>query len=210
MTSKKPNVDRFDNRLSAVYSRTENKEQQYDEWAATYDNDLLDDLGYVAFREAGEIFMAVVPDKNYRILDVACGTGLAGEYLKQHGYRNIDGADLSTEMMAIAGQRDVYQSTWQHDSTQSAALDDLYDAVLCVGMFSYAVPKISDMHNVVNCVKPGGVCVITVNGAAWRDLGLELEVFGEASLHGFAIEDIRIANYIENEGIDSRVLVIRR
>jgi len=210
MSKKTPDLNRFDNRLSAVYSRTEDKEQQYDEWAATYENDLLDDLGYVAFREAGEIFMAVVPDKNYRILDVACGTGLAGEYLKQHGYRNIDGADLSTEMMAIAGQRDVYQSTWQHDFTQSATLDDLYDAVLCVGMFSYAVPKISDMHNVVNCVKPGGVCVITVNGAAWRDLGLELEVFGEAGLHGFAIEDIRIADYIENEGIDSRVLVIRR
>ena len=38
----------------AAYSRTENKEQQYDEWAQTYDSDLVDDLGYVAFREVGE------------------------------------------------------------------------------------------------------------------------------------------------------------
>ena len=32
MNEKKPDVQRFDPRLAAAYSRTENKEQQYDEW----------------------------------------------------------------------------------------------------------------------------------------------------------------------------------
>ena len=136
--------------------------------------------------------------------------GFGGEYLKQHGYDHIEGADLSKEMMAIAEKRQVYRTTWQHDFTQPASLDSLYDALLCVGMFSYAIPKISDMHNVVNCVKPGGYCVITVNGAAWRDLKLEPEVHKEAKRHGFCVDEIRSAGYIENEGIDSRVLVIRR
>jgi SAM-dependent methyltransferase len=210
MNHKNPDVDRFDDRLAAVYSRTENKEQQYDEWAKTYDSDLLDDLGYVAFREASDIFIDVVPDRNCRVLDVACGTGLAGEYLKQHGYQNIDGVDLSGKMMAIARQREVYHATWQHDFTGPADLNELYDAVLCVGMFSYAIPKISDMHNVVNCARPGATCVITINGAAWQELELEPEVYREADLNGFTIEEIRKARYIEKEGIDSRVLVITR
>jgi 2-polyprenyl-3-methyl-5-hydroxy-6-metoxy-1,4-benzoquinol methylase len=210
MTTKKPNVDRFDNRLAAAYSRTENKEQQYDEWAATYDSDLVDDLGYVAHRDAGDVFMERVVDKSAHILDVACGTGLAGEYLFDHGYKNIEGADLSNEMMAVSRNREAYTATWQHDFTKPAKIEKFYEAILCVGMFSFSIPKISHMHNVVNCVQPGGVCVITVNGAAWRDLNLDLEVAREAELHEFTIEEIRTAGYIVNEGIDSRILIIKR
>ncbi len=208
MTKNNPDPGRFDERLAAVYGRTENKEQQYDEWAQTYDSDLVDDLGYVAFSEAGDIFMEAVTDRSARILDVACGTGLAGAYLQRHGYKNVDGADLSTKMMAIASQRGLYRSTWQHDFTQPAKLENPYDAVLCVGMFSYAVPEITDMHNVVRCARSGATCVITVNGAAWRDLDLEPEVYREATRHGFTINQVRRAGYIESQGIDSRVLVI--
>ncbi len=208
MTEDNPNLERFDERLAAVYGRTENKEQQYDEWAQTYDSDLVDDLGYVAFSEAGDIFMEAVTDRSARILDVACGTGLAGAYLQRHGYLHVDGTDLSTKMMEVASQRGLYRSTWQHDFTRPARLEKLYDAVLCVGMFSYAVPKITDMHNVVRCARPGATCVITVNGAAWRDLNLEPEVYREAERHDFTINQVRRAGYIENQGIDSRVLVI--
>ncbi len=121
MNGDNPNLERFDERLAAVYGRTENKEQQYDEWAQTYDSDLVDDLGYVAFSEAGDIFMEVVTDRSARILDVACGTGLAGAYLQRHGYLHVDGADLSTKMMEVASQRGLYHSTWQHDFTRPAS-----------------------------------------------------------------------------------------
>ena len=207
---KPPDLKRFDERLAAAYSRTDNKEKQYDDWASTYDSDLVDDLGYVAYKSAGDVFMEVAPDRHARVIDVACGTGLAGQYLKDNGYENIHGADLSAEMMAIADKRQIYLSTWQHDFTKPIKPDQLYDALLCVGMFSYAVPKISDMHNVVNCVKSGSICVITVNGAAWKDLDLELQVYQEAERSGFAIEQIKASGYIEKEGIDCRVLVIRR
>ena len=210
MNKEKPNFDRFDNRLAMVYSTTTNKEQQYDEWAHQYDSDLVDDMGYVAHKDAGEIFIDLVPDRALSILDVACGTGLAGQYLQQNGYENLHGVDLSTEMMKIANDRKIYRSTWQHDFTKPVKLDNLYDALICVGMFSYAIPKISDMYNVVNCVKPGAICVITVNGAAWNDLNLEAEVYKEAKLHEFQINAIHSAGYIEREGIDCKVLIISR
>jgi predicted TPR repeat methyltransferase len=210
MAKKDIEVDQFDDRLAAAYNRTEDKEQQYDEWAATYDADLVDDMGYVAYRDASDIFFELVPDKDCHIIDVACGTGLVGEYMKTRAYRNIDGADFSKEMLALAEQREVYQTTWQHDFTTVKDLQQAYDALICVGLFSFAIPKISDMHNVVNCVKPGGYCVITVNGAAWVQLDLEAEVYQEAKTHQFSIEQIHRAGYIQKQGIDSRVLVIKR
>jgi len=66
------------------------------------------------------------------------------------------------------------------------------------------------MHNVVNCVEPGGLCVISVNGAAWTELEFEPMVHQEASDHNFTISDIRETGYIRNQNIDARVLVIKR
>ncbi|MDH3760197.1 MAG: methyltransferase domain-containing protein [Gammaproteobacteria bacterium] len=210
MGKKKIDIDQFDARLAAAYGREEDKQQQYDEWAASYDADLVDDLDYVAWRNAGDIFAGLVEDRSLRVLDVACGTGLAGEYLRTLGYQNLDGADFSSEMLALAEKRAVYDSLWQHDFTLAKDLEQRYDCLLCVGLFSFAVPKISDLHHVLNCVVPGGLCVITVNGAAWRQLALEAEVYRMAQLHGFRIEQIIEAEYIRKQDIDSRVLVIRR
>jgi predicted TPR repeat methyltransferase len=209
MKRKPPGVQRFDDRLSKVYSATENKEQQYDEWAATYESDLVNDLDYVAHKEAGNKFSVVVPDKSAKILDVACGTGLVGEYLRSLGYSNIHGVDFSMNMIAISRDRDIYQSIWQHDFTRPVIQEGQYDALICVGLFAYTIPGISDMHNVVNCVKPGGICVITVNGSAWVDLGLESQLMAEATHHNFVIEQITQTQYIKKEGIDARVLVIK-
>lgn len=210
MNDKKVDVEHFDDRLARVYSQTENKQQLFDEWAATYESDLLDDMDYVAHKQAGDIFFATVADISARVLDVACGTGLVGLYMQQRGYLNIDGADFSNEMLSIAGARNIYKSLWQHDFTTEKALKNLYDALICVGMFAFTLPKISHLHNVVNCVKPGGYCVITVNGEAWQQLELEAEVHREAGLHGFTIEEIVTADYIRKQGIDARVLIIKR
>ncbi len=210
MVSGRPDIHRFDDRLAAVYGDAGNKERHYDEWASSYDHDLVKDLGYVAHREAADIFMELVADTSSGILDVACGTGLVGRYLREHGYRTLDGADFSARMLHESGKLGIYRALWKHDFTQPASPPDSYDALICVGMFSYSLPGIVHMHHVVNCVRPGGLCVITVNGAAWRDLDLESAVRQESGKHGFAIEQTRTAGYIVKEDIDSRVLVIRR
>ena len=80
MSEKKPDVHRFDPRLAAAYSRTENKEQQYDEWAATYDSDLVGDMGYVAHIDAGNVF-----NTNCRANQVNCFGLELGELRYSYG-----------------------------------------------------------------------------------------------------------------------------
>jgi SAM-dependent methyltransferase len=202
-------MEKIDTRLSDLYTSDENKQEKYDQWAGDYESDLVDGMDYVAHIDAARIFSEVVVDKSCRILDVACGTGLVGGELKKLGYNNVDGTDFSAEMLKISEGRAVYNNLFQHDFTTALENPGGYDALICVGMFSFSVPKITDMIHVIRAVKPGRTCVITVNGAAWRELDLAGQVEIESGKHGFAVEQIIEAGYIQREDIDARVLVIR-
>lgn len=210
MSKKDIDIETFDPRLASVYRNRDDKLRHYDEWAESYESDLVDDLDYVAHRDASDIFAGLIENRSSRVLDVACGTGLVGEYLAGLGYDYIDGADFSGGMLTRAAARKVYRNLWQHDFTRPKKPDQAYDALICVGLFSFALPEIRHLHHVVECVTAGGSCVITVNGAAWRQLELEPEVHAAADRHGFVIEQIIEAGYIRGQDIDARVLVIRR
>jgi len=210
MVDKKFDIENVDSRLSAVYTSDQDKEAAYDQWANSYETDLVNDLGYVAHIDAASIFSKVFGDTGASVLDVACGTGLVGEELKNLGYTNVDGTDFSQEMLKVSDDRKVYQRLFQHDFTASAVEQGIYDALICVGMFAFSLPKICHMIHVINMVSPGGLCVITVNGAAWTEKNLDVQVKEESRRHGFCVEQIIEAGYIRRESIDSRVLVIRR
>ncbi len=49
-------------------------------------------------------------DRENKILDAGCGTGLVGIALKQKGYESVDGFDLSEEMIKVAAATGVYKS----------------------------------------------------------------------------------------------------
>jgi SAM-dependent methyltransferase len=208
--SKKPfKMDKVDKRLSDMYTSEDNKLEKYDRWAANYEVDLVEEMNYVAHIDAARIFSECVTDKNSRVLDVACGTGLVAGELERLGYQAIDGTDFSTEMLSVSAQRKVYQRLFHHDFTQALELPGVYDALICVGLFSFSLPRITDMIHVIRAVKPNHYCVITVNGAAWRELELGKAIEKEATQHGFVIENIIKAGYIQSQDIDARVLVIR-
>jgi 2-polyprenyl-3-methyl-5-hydroxy-6-metoxy-1,4-benzoquinol methylase len=209
MAGKDFEMEKIDTRLSALYTSDENKLEKYDSWAGEYESDLVNEMDYVAHIDATRIFSEIVTDKSCRILDVACGTGLVGEELRKLGFNNVDGTDFSAEMLKISRDRSVYQNLFQHDFTTALAEPGSYDALLCVGMFSFSVPKITDMIHVIRAVKPGRHCAITVNGAAWRELNLYEQVSVESVKYGFTVEQIIEAGYIQREAIDARVLIIR-
>lgn len=89
--------------------------EYYDQWADTYDADLLDGYGggdsiVATLRDALDRIddaEAFGPDRA-RVLDAGCGTGLVGAALHAIGYRDLHGVDLSHEMVAAARRRDIY------------------------------------------------------------------------------------------------------
>ena len=77
----------------------------YRDWAETYDATMLEGLRYRSPALVAALLGEHLPDRTAQVLDVGCGTGLAGQSLAELGFELIDGMDISPEMMQVAARR---------------------------------------------------------------------------------------------------------
>ncbi|HBU61781.1 MAG TPA: SAM-dependent methyltransferase, partial [Oceanicaulis sp.] len=89
------------NRIYNLSGDPEETRDAYKDWAENYDDDTVEGMGYVAPAVASDKLRALLPDTSIRILDAGCGTGLAGVELNKRGYQNVDGMDLSPDMLTV-------------------------------------------------------------------------------------------------------------
>lgn len=198
-------------KLKSVYDKSTVEDQRriYREWAETYDNDTLQDFGWIGFQPAAEEFEKRVADKNAVILDAGCGTGLSGKALFELGYTEIHGRDLSPEMLAKARETNVYQSLAEIDLTQSINEDRDYHAIFSCGVFGFGPPFAEHIRHLTELLKPDGYAVITVNGKGWIEKGWENELTRVVRTHDLNLEEVLDIKYIENENIDGKLLIFK-
>ncbi len=206
-----PNSDKIDSRLNNVYQTGGDKQAIFDKWAETYDYDLVNELGYVADVEACREFESIITDKNARVLDAGCGTGLVGLRLKHAGYHDIHGRDYSHKMLEKAEETAAYQTLQQHDLTMPIETEQGYDAAIAVGLFGFHDPSAKHLVNITCALRIGGLALVTVNGKAWRDTNWEsgLDYLNQNDSHTHVI-DIRTIDYLTADGIDGRLLTLER
>ena len=201
----------LDPRLARNYGEKNSDEVRftYRDWADTYDSELLDEFGYQAPNAAVETLQKHLPSLDSVILDMGCGTGLVGELLHSLGYRHLDGLDLSPEMLEKAKARGVYRTLGEADLTETLEIEQIYDAVICVGVFSHQRSQAFDLVKLFAGLKPNGVLVATVNGKGWRDIGWETLLEQSERKHGFQIEEISDIPYLTRQDIPGKLLIIR-
>jgi predicted TPR repeat methyltransferase len=80
----------------------------FDQYAATFDEQLVGTLGYQAPTQIGKLFRGLGPHAaSLRALDLGCGTGLVAEQL-QDLQMQWTGIDLSQKMIATAAKKALY------------------------------------------------------------------------------------------------------
>ena len=201
----------LDPRLARNYGEKNSDEVRltYRDWADAYDSELLDEFGYQAPNAAVETLHKRLPSLDSVILDMGCGTGLVGELLHNLGYRHLDGLDLSPEMLEKATARGVYRALGETDLTETLEIERIYDAVICVGVFSHQRRQPFDLVKLFAGLKAGGALIATVNGKGWRDLGWEMLLDKSKREHGFHIDKISDIPYLTRQDIPGKLLVIR-
>jgi len=143
----------------------------YKKWASIYDKDNDDLLGTVSQPNSVQIFHKHITDKNQKIIDVGCGTGLVGLELKKLGYTHFDGIDISKEMIDIAKDRG-YRSLFIGNLNESLPLEsNSYDAALCVGVFTHGHVGPSRLKELTRIIKSQGLVCFTVNEDVYESYG---------------------------------------
>lgn len=138
----------------------------YDQWSGTYDQELSEN-GYATPARCADALAAVQTPVSARILDFGCGTGVSGTALAARGFTNLDGCDLSIQMMKIAQSKGLYQRLWQIEACE--ALPKGYDVIAAVGVISTGAAPPDTLDIIMNALNIGGRVVFSFNDHALAD-----------------------------------------
>lgn len=110
----------------------------FDQFSADYDARMLDQLRYNAPQILTHLADLVMGQReSLSILDLGCGTGLAGAAFKQRA-RNLEGVDLSPLMIEKANQRGIYDQLVVADLESLLGADGpKYDLIIAADTLVY-------------------------------------------------------------------------
>ncbi|MCP4877874.1 MAG: class I SAM-dependent methyltransferase [Gammaproteobacteria bacterium] len=144
----------------------------YKKWAADYDHEMLDQLGYSAPTQIARLLSEQVTDTRSQVFDIGCGTGLTCVFLAEKGYANLDGIDLSADMVGVAGERGIYRELLVGDVNLALPLEDAsYDAAISSGTFTHGHVGPGPLSEIFRILKPGGILACTVHQGLWESMG---------------------------------------
>ena len=146
----------------------------YRDWAETYDETMLQGLNYRSPAKVADLLAQHLANRNAVLLDIGCGTGLAGQGLAAHGFVTIDGLDVSPEMMQVAARRGVYRNFVTADLNLPLDIpSDSYDGASCCGTFTHGHVNANCLDEVFRILKPGAPFAFTVKLEVWQSLGFK-------------------------------------
>jgi predicted TPR repeat methyltransferase len=110
----------------------------FDQFSVDYDNRMIGQLAYAAPQILFDLAAMVMPGRSkLSILDLGCGTGLAGVMFKPLAAR-LDGVDLSPAMTLKARERGIYDQLDIADlETALSAPGPRYDLILAADTLVY-------------------------------------------------------------------------
>ncbi len=139
--------------------------------ASGYDKDLAENKGYVYHREVAACYLALAHGRDVPIADLGCGTGLVGEALAARNLE-IDGFDLSPDMLSMARRKNVYRHLVEADLTiPIASPTDQYGALISSGTFTLGHLGPNALSVCLGLARSGALCIIGVNAQHFAESG---------------------------------------
>ena len=162
-----------------IYKLKETEEvmKYYDEWGIKnkYDQDMID-WKYSGPKETVEVFKKYTKNKDIKIYDAGCGTGLVGAELKKFGFNKYDGADLSQKLLDLV-PKGLYENLTKVDLNKPIDLkDNTYDAVMCVGTFTFGHVKPQALDEFIRITKNKGLICFTINEGIHEEYGFDKKI----------------------------------
>ena len=158
----------------------------YDSWASTYN----DDLKGWEYRAPSAVasMLAEFGTPLAQVLDVGCGTGMAGLALRSAGFNSVVGCDLSPKSIELALATGAYVSTFEFDMQRPPLpfADNHFEALVCVGVMTYLPDTAAALREFCRVVKAQGVIVFTQREDVWSERNCG-DIIGALEQQGYLV-----------------------
>ncbi|MCM2374645.1 methyltransferase domain-containing protein [Aporhodopirellula aestuarii] len=141
--------------------------QLYERFSAFYDSNMCDELGYSGPEHLNSVVGEALGERRgLSVLDLGCGTGLAGLTLKDRASRLI-GIDLSAEMISRAEERGVYDHLQVAEITEFLrSVTETFDLIIACDALIYFGDLSQVIAPAVKRLNAGGVIGFSVEAAS--------------------------------------------
>lgn len=176
-------------------STPEDNKAYYREFAETYDGDFAEALGFVYPQAIARIYAERAGPEDVPVADIGCGTGLVAEALGLPAVQ-VDGLDISAEMLERATAKALYGRTFEIDLTGDlTAISNGYGAVLSSGAFTHGHLGPDVLISLLSIARSGALFVVGVNRTHYADHGFDAALAGlvqEGRITEPAVDEIRM------------------
>jgi len=167
-----------DNKLP-IYKLTSKDKvlKYYDDWTknAQFNQDMIE-WEYTAPVNTVQLIDKYIHDKNIKILDAGCGSGLAGIELKKRGFTNIYGVDFSKSMLNLI-PNNIYQTVELIDLNEPLKYNDNnFDVIICVGTFTYGHVKARALNEFLRVTNKNGYICFTINEGIYTEYKFDKKI----------------------------------
>ena len=183
---------------------TEQVMKYYEEWSRQnkYDKDMID-WNYTGPKESVAVLKKYALNKDIKILDAGCGTGLVGIELKKYGYSNIDGADLSKKLLDLV-PKGFYNKLEKTDLNKPLKIEnDIYDAVICVGTFTFGHVMPSALDEFIRIIKNNGLICFTINEGIYEEYAFDKKIKELSDNEYWIVKEFFKSDYIASKNVNA-------
>jgi len=136
----------------------------YNQWAKNgYDEHLQDRSLYGALQVLKNTVKDLIPGNKdgMEVLDVGAGTGISGQFMKDIGFKVVDGLDPAEAMLKVADEKRIYRN-YHCVFLTDQPLDipaGTYDLITLCGVMGHGCIPCESFLEMTRLVKPGGYIV---------------------------------------------------
>jgi len=181
-----PDHERADHMLASIEEKSRQHvpdgyvRDVFDQFSDHYESDLVEKLEYSLPAQMLQFMQRISDRPSFgRLLDLGCGTGLAGEVLKPH-CDNLIGVDLSANMIAVARPKSLYSEL--HIGGIIGFLQQCEPAAYDCAVAADVLPYVGDLkklfEHLAAVIDERGYVFISVERLADEELPFKLQPSG--------------------------------